>query len=52
MVKPKLILIVKPSTKAQFLRIQDQLKNNYPDYKINQDYVLRKLIEIYVGATK
>ena len=43
------ILTIKETTKVRFLSILDEFKEKYPDNKINQDYILRKLMDKYEG---
>jgi len=49
MVEHKVILSIKTSTKIQFQSILEEFKNKYPDHKINQDYVLRQLMNKFEG---
>jgi len=39
---------VKVNTKERFILIQKEMAKN-PDLKVNQDYVLRKLMDKYEG---
>ena len=49
MVEPKVSLIVKVSTKDRFQSILKEFKKLQPDYRVSQDFVLRKLMDKYEG---
>jgi len=42
---------VKQNTKQRFIALQKQLQTKNSDFKLNQDYILRKLMDKYEGDT-
>lgn len=49
MVEHKVVLVVKFNTKQRFQTILEYYKEQNPDTKVNQDFILRKLMDKYEG---